>query len=89
LLTPALSIPHVSPSHIFILLFLLFHKSSNWGRRPARLNRGLLETGKKKYIYIYTYLISGDEVRLYREIIQLHLCSFHLHGENKKNESSA
>lgn len=44
---------------------------------------------EKKNTYIYTYLISGDEVRLYREIIQLHLCSFHLHGENKRNESSA
>lgn len=27
-------------------------------------------------------------MRLYREIIHLPLCNFHLHGENKKNESS-
>lgn len=81
--SPCFSFSHLHPS------FPTLPQVKQLGQKTSSAEQGTPWNRKKKFIYIYTYLISGDEVRLYREIIQLHLCSFHLHGENKKNESSA
>lgn len=93
LLSPCSLQPSLFPMFLLLTSSSFFSYSSTSQATGAEDQLGWtgdsLKQEKKKYIYIYTYLISGDEVRLYREIIQLHLCSFHLHGENKKNESSA
>lgn len=80
LLSPCSLQPSLFPMfllHIFMLLFLLFHKLSNWGRRPAWLIRGLLEIGTKNYIYTHVWYLemrSSFTGRLYTCSSETFIC---------------